>query len=59
MNVINILCRLEKLELDIENAVKELDDAADRGEKVDSGMTLELGSVCLALSSDARFDLFY
>ncbi|GFR59726.1 ATP-dependent RNA helicase dbp2 [Elysia marginata] len=47
--------KLEKLEVEIENAVLEFDEAADRGEKIDAGMTLEQGSVCLALSTDARW----
>ncbi|RUS88336.1 hypothetical protein EGW08_003907 [Elysia chlorotica] len=47
--------KLEKLELEIESAVKEFEGAADKGEKVDSSMTFERGSVCLALSSDSRW----
>ena len=49
--------RLEKLEMDIQAALKEFDAAADRGEKIDTGMTLECGSVCLALSSDDRWNI--
>ncbi|GFO24251.1 ATP-dependent RNA helicase dbp2 [Plakobranchus ocellatus] len=47
--------RLDELEKNIESAVKEMDEAAEQGAKVDSGMTLEQGSVCLALSSDSKW----